>query len=525
MKNNNIILITFYDLDSFAVHTLHAVLKRAGFNVYSIFFKSLNINSTVNPPTDSEISCLIQLIKKLGPFIVGISFRSTFFELACRITEEIKKNLDTLIVWGGIHPTIRPEQCVELTDVVCVGEGEGAIVDLAERLFAGEKIDGIRNLWIKKEDETIKNDPRPLIQDIDSLPFPDFSNENKYFINGPKTTSLLSLAQRTGYSIMTSRGCPFHCTYCYNSIAQKIYKNKGSYVRRRSVHDVIEEIVQAKRNLKNLSYISFLDDLFTFNIDWIKEFHDRYKKDVNLPFYCHIHPRFADEEMISLLKDAGCAGITMGIQTGSEESRHKYFERYENNNEIINSARILHKHKIECTYDLIMDNPLETDIDKGETFNLLLELPKPFELCIHSLTYFPETKLTKLLLEKGIIAEEDVEDKKRKAYDKWVPALDLDRDRENLFWDNLYYLTQKKRIPKKFIIWLSKLAFLKANPKPLTFLLRLNSFSIYTIRNGSKLDKTRWFLLTLLNKPYLLFKKRSWVFVWMKLKTKVSFIK
>ncbi|MBP7087937.1 MAG: B12-binding domain-containing radical SAM protein [Candidatus Omnitrophica bacterium] len=524
MAKDNIALITFYDLDSFAIHTLHSVLKAADFNVHSIFFKSLNINSTADPPTDSEIAALIKLLKKIDPVTVGISFRSTFFKLASQITNKIRENLDTLVIWGGIHPTIRPNQCLELADMVCVGEGEGAMLDLATKLLKKEEVDNIPNLWIKKGDRVIKNDLRLLIQDLDSLPFPDFLPDNKYFIQDSHILPLASPIQRTDYSIMTSRGCPFSCTYCYNNIAKKINKDKGKYVRRRSVENVMEELAQAKENFKNLLYISFLDDLFTFDIDWIRRFHQRYKKEIDLPFYCHIHPRFSDEEMIALLKDAGCAGMTMGIQTGSEESRHNFFERYETNEQIVKSAQNLGKYRINCTYDLIMDNPFETDKHKRETFELLLQLPRPFKLCIHSLTHFPETKLTNLLLDKGIISESDVEDQKQKSYTRWTPALDLERNKEDLFWDNLYYLNQKKYVPRKFLTRLSNVSFFKQHPKPLTFLLRLTSFSIYTIRSGSKLDALRWSLLTLFNKPYLLFKKRTWFFLWFKIKAKLSFL-
>ncbi len=519
MEKNSVILITFYDIDSLAVHTLHAVLKKEGINVHSVFFKSLNINGTANIPTRDEIAALIELINKINPILIGVSFRSTYFKLAFQISSEIKKNMDVLVVWGGIHPTIRPKQCIELADIVCVGEGEEAIVELSKKILKGEEIENIPNLWVKKADRIIKNDLRFLIQDLDTLPFSDFSMENKYFIENGEITSLAPPVQRTDYSIMTSRGCPFRCTYCYNNIAQEIYKEKGKYVRRRSVENVIKELVQARKSFKNLLYISFLDDIFTFDINWIKKFHKQYKQCVDLPFYCHIHPRFADEEMIMLLKDAGCAGMTMGLQTGSEESRHNYFERYETNDQIIRSTQILAKHQIKCAYDLIMDNPLETDKHKRETFELLLRLPRPFRLSIHSLTHFPETKLTKYLLEKGIISADDVEDQKQKSYERWVPELDLDRNSENLFWDNLYYLTQKWYLPKRFIIWLSNISFLKKYPKPLTYLLRLTSFSIYAVREDSKIDVARWLILSILNKPYLLFRKRSWFLLWSKINT------
>jgi len=519
--SNAIVLISLYDIDSFAIRTLHAVLKRAGFNVNSIFFKRENLNNTMNPPTGDEIKTLTKLVKEFKPLFVGISVRSTLFKLACEITKEIKKEVNTLVVFGGIHPTIRPEQCIRVADIVCIGEGEGLIVELAKRLSKGEKIDDIQSLWVKKEDKIIKNDVHPLTQELDSLPFPDFSNENKFFVEMGRVLPLIDPDLIATYSLMTSRGCPFSCTYCCNNTLRRIFKGKGKYVRRRTVENVIEELVQAIQMFKNLTYIAFFDDVFTFDIHWIRKFCAEYKHAVHLPFFFYCHPKVTNEEIMQLLKGTGAMNTTMGIQTGSEEVRHKYFERYDTSEEIIKASQILHKHKINCAYDVILDNPLETEEDKRETFNLLLRLPRPFSLHTHTLTHFPETKLTNLLLEKGIISANDVEDEKQTSYERWTPTLDLGRNKENLFWDNLYYLTQKKYIPKRFVNWLSHVNFLKRHPKPLTLLLRSMSPYIYTVRRGSKIDMIRWYLMSF---PHYFLQKKAWLLLWGKIKEKLYLI-
>lgn len=521
MKKGRVVLIALYDLNSFSIRTLHAVLEKAGFDVRSIFFKQLNPNNTMDIPSGDEIKALGRLIKELKPILVGISVRSTLFKLVCKITEEIKKEVNTLVLWGGIHPTIRPAQSIEFADAVCVGEGEDAIVEIAEKLSKDEKIDSIQNLWIKENGRIIKNDLRPLSQNLDLIPFADFSSENKYLVEHNSISPLADSIQRMpqgAITIMTSRGCPFSCTYCCNNILRDVYKGKGQYVRRRSVENVIEELVQAKERFKNATSVVFHDDVFTFDIEWITRFCEKYKKVIGLPFFCYCHPKATNEKIIRILKDAGVANMTMGIQAGCEKTRHEYFERFDKNEEIIRAAQILFKYKIHCGYDLIMDNPLETDEDRRETFNLLLKLPRPFELHTHTLTYFPETKFTKLLLGKGMIAEGDVEDQKQESYERWTPTLDLKRNKENLFWDNLYYLTQKSKVPQKFIIWLSHRSFLKKHPKSLTLLLRLMSPYIYTIRRGSKMDMARLCLCYFASKPYLLFKKETWVFGWTKIK-------
>lgn len=526
MKKENVVLVALYDLDSFGVNTLYTVLKKAGFNAHSIFFKRMNPNMSMNFPSIEEINAFIRLIIELKPLFVGISLRSTNFKVACMLTEEIKKEVDTLVVWGGVHPTIRPEQCIKFADIVCIGEGEEPVVELATKLSEDEVSDNIQNLWIKRGNEIIKNDLRPLIEYLDTIPLPDFSNENKYLVENGGILPLPDPSERTSYGLMTSRGCPFSCTFCCNNILRKIYKGKGKYVRRRSVENVIEELLQAKKIFKNLKDIRFIDDVFTFDINWIRNFCNQYTKEVNIPFHCLCHPKRTDEEMIQLLKNAGLTTMIMGIQTGSEEFKHKYLERYESNEEIIRAAQILHKYKINCFYDIIMGNPLDTNEDRRRTLNLLLELPRPFELHTFTLTHFPKTKLTDLLLEKGLILENDVEDQKqRSSGGHFCPTLDLSRDKENLFWDNLYFLARKNFIPKQFIVWLSHSSYLKEHPEKLTFLLRLTSTNIYSVSLDSKAGMLRMYLILLLQRPQLLFEKNSWISLWNKIiisKPKVS---
>ncbi|OGW74631.1 MAG: hypothetical protein A2Z72_06205 [Omnitrophica bacterium RBG_13_46_9] len=466
MKKSNIALIGLYDTDSFSICTLHATLKREAFNVSTIFFKRLSKDLTIIPPQDREISCLVRQVKELNPDIIGISVRTVLFQIASQITKAIKQESGALVVWGGVHPTIRPCQCLESADIVCVGEGEGPIVDLATRFSKGEGIDDIKNLCFKKNGAIIRNEIRPLVENLDSMPFPDYSSEDKYFLENGK---VLPHRAHTNM-IMTSRGCPFSCSFCCNSALRKIYDGKGRYVRRRSVDNVIDELIQAKKT-RNLKNVSFQDDVFTFDIEWLREFCGKYKKFIDLPFFCYCHPRATTEEMVRLLKEAGFCIAGIGIQSGSEEFRHRYLRRYDTNVEIVKCARLLSKYGIDYHCDILMDNPLETEKERQETFNLLMRLPKPFFPNTHTLTYFPELELTNLLLEKGMISEEDIEDKKQESYRRWTPHLDLTRDKENMFWDDLYFLASRK-LPESIAIGLSRNIFLKRHPKLLTLPLR-----------------------------------------------------
>ena len=510
MTSVDIVLIAFYDINSLAVLTLHTVLKKQGFNVRSIFFKVRNPNSSMSMPSDKEINVLVQLVQSLAPKLVGINVKSTFFKLAVRITSEIKQKMDTVVVWGGIHPTVRPAQCIEFADTVCIGEGEGAIVELALKLFEGGDISRIRNLWVKKREGVFKNDLRPLIEPLDSVPFPDFFPDDKFIIEEGRVSPFMGLEQQEVYKIMTSRGCFFNCTYCCHSTLRNIYKGKGKSLRRRSVENVIYELAYAKAKFKNLRYIDFDDDIFTFDIVWIKKFCEQYKKNINLPFFCYCQPNMVNEEMIACLKDAGLKLTTIGLQSGSKKIR-RYFGRKDSVKEIISASKLLHKYKIIYYYHLISDNPLETDKDKLETLKVLLALPKPFKIKLFLFNFFPETEIVKILLKKGMISENDIEDQKQKSYSRGIYLLDANVGKKNLPWDTLYYLAGKRYVPKGVILWMGRSGFLRERIPTLIPLLRLVALDSNAIRTDSKLDLLRFYMLSFLHNPYLVFKKAVFV--------------
>ncbi|GAG66375.1 unnamed protein product, partial [marine sediment metagenome] len=417
----------------------------------------------------------------------GISIRSLFFSLAKHISEKLKKiNKPPLIVWGGIQPTLNPEKCLPWADIIVIGEGEKAFVEICK----DKKFKGIKNIYYHLKNRVIRNDTGYVEENLDSIPFPDFSDKNKYLINENKLVPL-SEKYKTRYYLMTSKGCPFNCSYCCNSTLSKMCR--GKYLRRRSVDNVISELKEAKKNCPNLLSISFVDDVFTFDKEWLKDFSPKYKKEINIPFFCFTHAKMCDEEIIKYLKFAGLSSVAMGVQSFSYRIK-KIYSRFEKNEQIIKVLKLLKKYKIEFTLDIIMDNPLEEEEDLKINLNCLLKIPSPFHLSTHTLTYFPNTALTDSFIEKGIIKKEDVEDEIEKGWGRWTPSLDLSRNKLNLFYDCLYFLT-KLRFRSEFLIRkIQENKYFRENPKRLAKFLRFFSVDISSLDWDSRADKFKFLI-------------------------------
>jgi len=160
----------------------------------------------------------IKKIRKDEPGLIGFSSTSHMFPFVRRLASWlVEAGIDAPTICGGIHPTIGPEEAIRTDgiDMICRGEGEGPLTELCWRLENREDISDIPNLWIKRNDAIIRNSLRPVVEDLDTLPFVDrtiFSHQD-----------LICERQGKG-NFMASRGCPFECTYCCNHLLRRIFK-------------------------------------------------------------------------------------------------------------------------------------------------------------------------------------------------------------------------------------------------------------------------------------------------------------
>ena len=467
----HITLISLYDTGAAGLRSISSFLKSRGHRVSTIFYGEMGrthkefhqfskieySESGVNWCSERDKHELIQLIQKLNPDLIGISLRSAFVQTAIELTEELRESLLIPILWGGIHPTICPEESIQYADIICRGEGEFPAHDLLNAMANKKSIHSIANLWVRKGEEVIKNDLRPLIH-LDQLPFSDYTEEDKHYIySHPYNVKV--------YSIMTSKGCPFSCTFCCNSILREIYKGKGKYIQRRSIGNLISELLFAKESYQ-IAEVMFQDDVFINDPDWLYPFLEEYKRHIRLPFACYLHSQFISETLMKSLKDAGLYTADLGIQSGSERIRRDLYHRRQTNEEIIRSAALLNP-QIGMAYDIIVDNPFETKEDLIESIDLLLHFPYPFRVHLLTLTFFPKYPVTVMAMEKGLIQKPNADVSAK----EWLMIYRDERPKEIQSLYLLMAATQHSSVGKDFIRKALKNERLLNHPKKLFHVL------------------------------------------------------
>lgn len=332
-------------------------------------------------------------VDKFAPNLVAFSVRTGEFVFCLKIARILKEQFgrEIKIIFGGVHPTVAPEEVIgkDCVDLVCVGEGEGAMVELCQKMEKKERIDHIKNIWVKENGMIKRNGVRDLIEDLDEIPFPD----RDIFDIGRYISS------RDGViDMIVTRGCPYQCTYCINPILQNLYKRKGKFVRRRSVNNVINEISEIYKKYK-IKHISFQDDIFASSLEWLREFREKFPRYSNLDFSCNLRAESINPQMCKYLKASGCSSINIGIESGSEWIRENVLNRRISNRKLTAAFEICKKEGL-ATYSFNMIGvPYETVSHIRGTIELNKKIQPTF-LQVSIFQPYPGTQLNRLCVEK-----------------------------------------------------------------------------------------------------------------------------
>ncbi len=462
-------IISTWDVENNAVRILAATLRAAGHHTAEIYFKDW-ISNTLDPASQDQLDNLIRIIRREELSLVCISIRaSAYAQQAAILTEAIHQELNIPVLWGGMHPTLVPEECMEHADLLLKGEGELALLELCNNLRdAADDTMGSRNVWFRRAaGDLVRNPLRPLVQNLDDLQFRDYTtHKHKYFIYGSTYVTGDPMYGDPVFQMMGSRGCIYKCSYCYNSTYKKDVYPGQKWFRVRSPASMVEEILAARSHW-NFKRIRFDDEVFNFQLDWLKDFCERYPRDVGLPFEVFIEPKLVNEERMSMLRDAGLSAVYMGVQSSERVTGHLYDRRVKNQT-VSDIANMYHRLGIKPHFQLIFDDPVSTEEDKAKLFDMISTFPHPYDLYLFSMTVFPGSELNKKLIASGLISQYDIDgfDNTRIFYQHRV-NLSYPRPVEDTFWIALTQMLSKSFVPRPMLRALSKSAFLKQHPWPL----------------------------------------------------------
>lgn len=357
--------------------------------------KNIEVSAIDSPVLNYDCKKTAQEVEKLNPKIVGISCLTENRYSALKTLKEIKKTCpNSLLILGGLHPTFTDELILKnypFIDLIVRGEGEFTLLELIQKVKANKNFKNIKGISLINNGKFIRTANRAPIKNLDKLPMAayDLFPMKKYSTPPDLKPGTLSTP------LTSSRGCPMGCKFCATT------KYWGSLIRYSSNNRLIKEI-EYLYNKFGISYIRFVDDLFTINKTRIKDFCKKIdKRDLDINFRLQARVDTVNREILDLLKKAGCDLIEYGAECGSNRIL-KLIGKKINVQQIKKATEETRKAGIETKYFLIVGNIGEREKDTLKTFKIIKDF-KPDWVATNALTIYPGTELCEIAKQRKMI--------------------------------------------------------------------------------------------------------------------------
>lgn len=343
---------------------------------------------------------LKKTIHEYKPNFVAVSLLERNFPAAKSIGSFMKQEFPSLpVLIGGIMPTIAPEVVLgeEWVDMIVVGEGEYALLDIFELWHNKEKLKEVKNLYYKGTDGKIVRNPQRQLISMNDVPEQDWYDFDSRHMLKPFMGKIYR-----GGPFEFSRGCTKQCTFCVAPQLRHVQAGLGRYHRTKSPLTVIQEI-EHKLKAYDLNMLSFGDTDFLSGVPKrvMKEFLDLYIKRIHIPFTIQSGAEtLRDEEILTLLREAKCCAISVGVESGSERVRKSIIKKFVSKDTIKEAFTLCRKHALRLSANYMIGVPYETEDDVRETIQFNKELNPP-SIAVTFFTPFVGTELYEICVKEG----------------------------------------------------------------------------------------------------------------------------
>ena len=388
-------------------------LKAAGHDV-EVLLMSSKRDTTKPDWSEAALAAFLEHVRDRD--LIGLSLMTNTFRRACALTQLIRDaGIKTPIIWGGTHPTMAPDESLEVADVICVGEGEKAMLELLERMDSGRDPTDIASLSFRGggpfgNSQPIRNAIGPLEAHIDTYPFPDWELGTQWVAAKDGLVPARPENLRGALDVLrveTSRGCPYHCAFCNNAALQNLHKGLGRWTRLRSVDNVLAELRQCVARFPSITAINFVDDLFFVRREEeIEEFAEKYNAQVRLPLELDAFPNTVTERKVRALAKVPIRLISMGIESASQDTLDNVYQRPTPVKRIAEAIDVFKRHRVRTEYHYIVSNPYESERNVIETMRFIASHHQgPSVLRVFPLMFYPGTPLYERAQADGLFAE------------------------------------------------------------------------------------------------------------------------